>query len=220
MKTIDIFSIKYEDVKIKTSDAQLLRGYFGNKFKNYDEMHNHTEGSKVIYRYPLVQYKVIKGNPIVIGIEDGAKVLQEAQVFLEDELVIGNKIVVSESQKIVSEKCLFGVTDKILKYTFLTPWMSLNQLNINKYNKLDEIEKEEFLKRMLIGNILSISKGMQYHVSENIKVRLNVQEKIINYKGNKMLAFMGEFYTNFEIPNYMAIGKGISRGFGTIKKVL
>ena len=86
-------------------------------------------------------------------------------------------------------------------------------------NKAKGLEKEDFLKRMLIGNILSLSKGLKYTVEKEIKVRLNVKEEVLHFKGNKMAGFIGEFYVNFEIPDYMALGKGISRGFGTIQKV-
>ena len=34
-----------------------------------------------------------------------------------------------------------------------------------------------------------------------------------------MIGFKGYFYVNFEIPNDLGIGKSISRGFGTVKKV-
>lgn len=220
MKSIDIFTIQYVDINIKKSEARLFRGYFGNKFKDKDLMHNHIDEKHVIYRYPLVQYKVIDNNPFLIGVEDGADLLKQEQVFLEDELLIGSKTFISNEQKIVSEKCLFGESDKIIKYKFETPWMCLNQSNISKYNKLDDIEKEDFLKRMLIGNILSLSKGLKYNVEKEIKVRLNVDEEIVHFKGNKMVGFTGEFYVNFEIPDYMALGKSISRGFGTIKKII
>ncbi|MGQ9534929.1 MAG: CRISPR-associated endonuclease Cas6 [bacterium] len=33
-----------------------------------------------------------------------------------------------------------------------------------------------------------------------------------------MLAFLGTFSVNFEIPDYWGIGKSVSRGFGTIIK--
>ena len=33
---------------------------------------------------------------------------------------------------------------------------------------------------------------------------------------NKWGAFMGEFKTNFVLPNYIGVGNGITRGFGTI----
>ena len=34
-----------------------------------------------------------------------------------------------------------------------------------------------------------------------------------------MLGFLGTFSVNFEIPDYWGIGKSVSRGFGTIKRV-
>ncbi|MCG7847567.1 MAG: hypothetical protein MIO93_00095, partial [ANME-2 cluster archaeon] len=36
---------------------------------------HHTD--RLIYRYPLVQYKIIDGTPTVIGINEGAEVLKE-----------------------------------------------------------------------------------------------------------------------------------------------
>ena len=35
-----------------------------------------------------------------------------------------------------------------------------------------------------------------------------------------MKGFVGEFYTNFQIPDNFALGKSISRGFGTIKSIV
>ncbi len=34
-----------------------------------------------------------------------------------------------------------------------------------------------------------------------------------------MLGFLGTFSVNFEIPDYWGIGKSVSRGFGTVKRV-
>jgi hypothetical protein len=34
-----------------------------------------------------------------------------------------------------------------------------------------------------------------------------------------MLGFLGSFSVNFEIPDYFGLGKWVSRGFRTIKKV-
>ena len=106
-----------------------------------------------------------------------------------------------------------------MKYKFITPWLALNQNNIKKYTAADLIEKEEILKRVLIGNILSFSKGMDYTVDETIKVKLDLNQIDVKFKQKEMLAFIGEFFINFEIPDNFAIGKGISRGFGTVKKI-
>ena len=34
-----------------------------------------------------------------------------------------------------------------------------------------------------------------------------------------MLGFLGTFSVNFEIPDYWGIGKSVSRGFGTVKRL-
>jgi hypothetical protein len=34
-----------------------------------------------------------------------------------------------------------------------------------------------------------------------------------------LFGFLGTFSINFEIPDYWGIGKSVSRGFGTVKKV-
>jgi hypothetical protein len=38
-------------------------------------------------------------------------------------------------------------------------------------------------------------------------------------KGMPMLGFLGSFSVNFVIPDYWGIGKSVSRGFGTVKRV-
>mgnify|MGYP000253421783 CR=1 FL=1 len=45
------------------------------------------------------------------------------------------------------------------------------------------------------------------------------KEKGEALKGVPMLGFLGTFSVNFEIPDYWGIGKSVSRGFGTVKRV-
>ena len=80
------------------------------------------------------------------------------------------------------------------------------------------MEKEEILQRILIGNIISMSKGFNYTVEEKIKCWLNLQSTYVNIKGLKHVGFVGEFKVNFNIPDYFGLGKNVSKGFGTIKK--
>jgi hypothetical protein len=48
---------------------------------------------------------------------------------------------------------------------------------------------------------------------------INLKEVQTSLKGTTMLGFLGTFSVNFEIPDYWGIGKSVSRGFGTIKKL-
>lgn len=218
MKSIEIFEIKYTDINVNSSTATMVRGYFANKYKEIDEMHNHN-GDKFIYRYPNIQYKVINNNPIIVGVNQGAEILKDKNIFCEDIIKIGNNEIVSNQRKIISQKVRFGICKKIEKYEFVTPWLALNQTNIKKYTNADIIEKNDLLEKIIIGNILALSKGMNYTVENEIRVKLELEAVNVKLKGNDMVGFKGYFYTNFEIPDDLGIGKSISRGFGTIKKV-
>ena len=57
-------------------DGAKLRGFFATSFNEYAPLHQHNT-DKLIYRYPLIQYKMINGNPLVLGIDEGAEVLKE-----------------------------------------------------------------------------------------------------------------------------------------------
>lgn len=46
-----------------------------------------------------------------------------------------------------------------------------------------------------------------------------MKEVKTSLKGTPMLGFLGDFSVNFEIPDYWGIGKSVSRGFGTVKRV-
>jgi len=60
---------------IQESGAQ-LRGFFATKFNEYSLLHQH-DADKFIYRYPMVQYKMLHRTPTVLGINEGAEVLKE-----------------------------------------------------------------------------------------------------------------------------------------------
>jgi len=94
-------------------------------------------------------------------------------------------------------------------------------MNYEKYIKFGTWEKKRtLLGKILIGNIISMSKSLGYTVLESIKANiLKLKEVKTSLKGVPMLGFLGDFSVNFEIPDYFGIGKSVSRGFGTVKRV-
>jgi len=99
--------------------------------------------------------------------------------------------------------------------------LALNEKNYAKYLKLKIWkEKKEFLAKILIGNIISMSKSLDYTVPAPIKADMqNIREVKTSLKGLPMIGFLGNFSVNFEIPDYFGLGKSVSRGFGTIEKL-
>lgn len=214
---LNVCRLELLNIKMKQRDSEKIRGYLGNKYEELDILHNH-KNNKFIYRYPKVQYKIINDKPIIIGIEEGSNVITNIGLN-EDELIIGDKSINTFEKKISINNDKYGISNDYIKYRFLSPWIALNQKNINEYISSSEIEKEEILKKILIGNIISMSKGLNYTVEEQVKCWINLEKIQINIKNIKHIGFVGEFKVNFNIPDYFGIGKNVSKGFGTIKKV-
>jgi hypothetical protein len=200
---------------IKGSGAQ-LRGFFATKFNEYNLLHQHNT-DKFIYQYPMVQYKMIGQTPTVIGINDGAEVLKEIYDEYDKINLNGNEYEIVE-RGINYKKEDFGISEKLIKYDFVTPWFALNQHNHRKYLSSDKEQQAELLNRNLTGNMLSMSKSLNYQVPERIKCHTELKARRSSLKGNEILAFKGSFFTNFQIPDYLGLGKSVSRGFGTVKK--
>jgi hypothetical protein len=57
-------------------DATKLRGFFATSFNEHALLHQHVT-DKLIYKYPLIQYKMLQGSPLVLGINEGAEVLKD-----------------------------------------------------------------------------------------------------------------------------------------------
>ena len=87
----------------------------------------------------------------------------------------------------------FGITQGLNQYKFVTPWMALNQSNYYKYIRCDEQKKTELLKKVLIGNLLSMSKTLEYHVDQVISVMLQVEPINVNFKNQKCLLLKDHF---------------------------
>jgi len=207
------------DESIKET-ADKLRGFFANKFGGYTLIHQHLNDNGLLYKAPLIQYKIFDGKPFVLGINEGADVLQKIHGDI-DYLRIGHSEYQIKEKSIVLKTDYFGIVNSSISYSFLTPWLALNEKNYETYQKLGGwVKRKELLEKILIGNIISISKSLGYTVPEPIKANIiKLKEAPTSLKGVPMLGFLGTFSVNFEIPDYWGIGKSVSRGFGTIMKV-
>jgi hypothetical protein len=217
---LNIFTLKIETDRPAThANAAQLRGFFATKFNDYQPLHQHN-ADKFVYEYPKIQYKIIDGEPIVIGIEEGVEVLKEIynqfdalQLGEEKYDVVGLEFGVTREE--------FGISEEYYTYEFKMPWVALNSRNYTRFFACkDEPERQELLSRTLIGNMISMSKSFKYNVDKTIKAVVEVAppEKV-QRKGVNKIGFNGRFSTNFLIPDLFGIGGWVSVGFGTVEKV-
>jgi len=110
----------------------------------------------------------------------------------------------------------------VYKYDFISPWLGLSQKNykiyIEKYTKKGQKEQSQFFRKVLIGNILSFAKGVNWWIKEKIIVVPSLLDLSVRFKGEEMVGFKGYFFSNVYLPNYIGLGKSTSRGFGIIKR--
>ncbi len=216
-------TLSFSNVNLRASQIHKFRGFIGNFFKNHDLIHNHDlKTGKPIYRYPLIQFKLIDDMPAIIAITDRA-VSIFSEIFMKlDKIIIEDTVIPVFEKNLKIEEVEFGYSDEIFMYEFVSPWIGLNQKNFIKYNDAGREEKNEMLKRVMTGNILSMSKYLDCWLSKDQKIKIDhkLKETKVNLKGKNMTGFTGIFKTNFSIPDYLGLGKSVSRGFGAVWRMI
>ena len=215
---INITTLTFPQLKLKASDASKLRGYFANTFsKDSILFHNHTDESGFRYAYTLVQYKVLKGLPMVVGIGDGARLVMQAFMDIEEIDIAGQRLRVDDKELKV-DKVEAGVIDELREYRLATPLFAFNQDNYSAFRKLDREDKPAFLKKLVTSHLIAVLKGMGCEVTkeQRIMVSLRLQEKMVNFNNHPMQMYTGRFTANVALPEGIGIGKSVSKGFGTV----
>jgi hypothetical protein len=197
--------------------ASKLRGYIGSKFSDYPILHHHISEVGYLYTYPRVQYKILGGTPYILGIEEGAAVLREISDALR-ELVLNNNTYRITQRVLYDQEVVVGPSRRNQQYIFITPWLALNPANYEKYREIKEWrDKKDFLNGILVGNILSMCKGLGIVVDKHLHVHSHLDAGKVEYKNAPLMGFTGEFRVNFVIPDLFGLGKGVSQGFGVVK---
>lgn len=218
MKLNVAYIIIKTDKKIKEGTNN-LRGYIGNRFKEYSILHNHYGGEKFLYSYPLVQYQILDGHASILAIEDGINILKNISGDL-NELKLRNSYY--KVEEVVLHEKVYDIcpSKEEHHYKFLSPWLALNSDNFQRFNKLKGWkDKKIFLNKILVGNILSMSKGLGIIVNKRLHAKSHLEPVKVNYKSVVMQGFTGEFKVHYQIPDFFGFGKGVSQGFGTVKEI-
>lgn len=213
---LKIFILTFSSSKRIIGTSKQMQGFFSEKFPNYPLLNQH-DGEKYIFRYPLIQCKMING-PMLVGINEGVETMK--QIFDQfDEIKLGNNKYKILQKNIYIDEHEFGISDKIHLYRFATPLMALDSGNFEKfYNLRNHKEVEEVLTKRINTYIVDhMSRELGYRVPRRLKTYFKLRE-ITKSKFEKiyMTTFYGDFRTDFNIPDYLSIGKARSIGFGTV----
>ena len=188
-----------------------LRGFLAHLFTNISEFHHHSDNS---YHYPLIQYKRMDKKLAVIGIGEFVDVVFEKISNLDHITTQDQKIPLTN---IEIRNTIYHAKEVKTKYKFASPWIALNKENYAKYSLLARKDQKQFLEQILVGNILSMLKGMKMFVDYIITVKINSYKSITTtVHQNKFAGFFCEWDSSITLPEHCGLGKSISKGFGVV----
>lgn len=193
----------------------VLRGFFGRYQPDNVLLHQHLGNGKTAYLYPRVQYRINRGVPQITGINDGINAIEAAVSNLKILQLKNDSFDVNFVDTVVNELD-FSDTTSSHEYRFGSPWLALSQKNYKTYVQSNQRDKFQLLKRILIGNLLSMAKSFDVIVTQHLRCEIALRPQSVFAKGQKMIGFVGRFSVNFEIPAKVGLGHLVSVGFGQI----
>jgi hypothetical protein len=218
LKKIRILTVTF-DTEISGFEIPAFRGAVVAKVGDANTLfHNHLNNKQFLYRYPLIQYKMLRRKPAIMCIDYG---VDEIHKFFEKKdwnLKISDRWLEMKIDNLQMNQFVMQVWDKTFNYS-ISNWIALNQENHIKYQEIDAMTARiEFLERTLKANILSFAKGIDWTVDKEILLSIKDirRTRTAKVKGKYLAGFDLDFSTNVFLPNFIGLGKSVSLGYGVV----
>jgi hypothetical protein len=213
---------EYTEVNIRLehalglSHARWLRGAI-SRMANQAEFHHHAEVG-LSYQHPLIRYDTSTGHGSLLGLAQGA--LLARSIPQVKFLRLGSETLKVVDWSVISDRVPIGPVEQMICYQFQTPYFALNQENHEVWRRAGDFERTRLLERVLIGNLLSLSKAVGLNVAVRLRAETDLEPSGFEElkPGVSLLGFHGSFRVNFLLPERWGIGKSSARGFGTLSR--
>ncbi|RLC10946.1 MAG: hypothetical protein DRH43_05280 [Deltaproteobacteria bacterium] len=170
MKRVNEIRVVLETDQKVLAHGNSLRGFISKHFPQNPLLTNHMEDGRTIYIFPRVQYRILENRAIIIGVEEGIDVVSALADHF-DYLELGSKKYPILKKIVTKQKVPVGISPRMISYRFLKPWLALNKNNYSRYKLFDNFhDKKQLLRNILTANLLSLAKGIEANILENIVV--------------------------------------------------
>lgn len=221
MKRIRYLTVRF-DAQIDRQEISAFRGAIIEKVgREADQFHNHAGDSGFLYRYPAIQYKRIGQSPAIVCVEEGVDAIHSLFGQPAWDIQLNDRPLTLR----VADLRLHQYTLQAWEHTFrfrIHDWLALNEANYARYQHTpSDIDRLELLERILTGNILSMAKGLDWHIDRDVRVRILRCSPLrwLRFKGQLLAGFDLDFATNVFLPDWIGLGKGVSIGFGVVHSI-
>lgn len=212
--------VRFNSDQPVTATPYQLKGAIIRTFPNHVLIPYINGEYRTEFRYPRVQLKVLRQQLCIFGIGDG----YSAVTAFKDEL---KKVSIEETtyefdgmESLDSDIAFEEQSDTFSRYKFITPWVALNNRALAQYRTLLPRDRMMYLNRLLVQNLLFIARDLGYDMKYTISARVKLQSltpRVVEDQGSG--SFKGYFTCNMNLPDYLGLGNGITKGLGTIVKM-
>ncbi|MFA4860050.1 CRISPR-associated endonuclease Cas6 [Methanoregula sp.] len=213
-----IFTLMLEPENPVQFSIANLRSFLNRQLLEYIALHKeNAEG--FIHRYPAVQCKQLKTTLMAVGIAQGADFLNGISSG-ETTIAAGPDACTITGRDPAVREEPFGIVADPETYEFQTSYLALNQQNAKKfYDLVGKLERDAFMQKILLGNLATLAKSLDYTPTAPITCEPKVRFKRERIDRENVMVFYGKFRTNLAIPDYLGIGQSLSQGYGTVRRL-
>lgn len=200
--------------------ARWWRGAVASRFLSEQDFHGHEEDGRTRARYPAVQYRWSEGSPVLFAFGEAAD-RALSYPWAGQELRLGSQARSITEVEWPARPLEVTASRRLVRYSFRTPWLPLNQENYSRFGSYSHAEQRAELDRILVGNLLSMSKGLGHFYDRDFTVYAAFEatkDVTCLVKDAQLLGFEGDFVTNLELPEDLALGRSVSHGFGWFRR--
>ena len=161
------------DTEIHHKEVPLFRGAVLRSIGDRASLlfHNHIGNDRFRYSYPLIQYKRIGGKAAIVCIEEGADLIGQFLTETDGTLRIGERKVVCNTERIQPARLLVQTWADSFSY-HISRWLPLNARNYQIYQATEGlVERISLLESILKGNLLSMLKGLDIHLEQELTLK-------------------------------------------------
>jgi len=208
----------YTDQPFRERGSDLRRALTA-QFKDIPLLHNHLpEGFD--YRSPRVRYLVIRDVPQLAAFDAGLEILEKIY-RCGARLRVGNKVYTITGAELEDRMVQFGVDEALHTYRSSTPWIALNERNHERFQRAGTPgERKSLLSSIITGNYLSLCKTLGISITERILTSVQEYQVIqVKHLNTSLLGMEVVFVSNILLPEWIGIGKLVSKGFGLMRTV-
>jgi hypothetical protein len=201
-----------------------VRQYFVDNYP-HPLFHNHDVTGKSIYRSKGApfQFKVINNEVFILALNEGVEFAESFQWPNEIKMPLGRTGLVIELELVskTHRQATFHPT-QFQCYRNISPYIALNQEKYKAYLTLSESDRRAFIESGLTNHILTAAKWCGITVDKEKHV---IKTQLIQMKEGRPIKIKDDlsftpfdvmFECNTEIPDYLGIGRFVSRGYGTV----